>query len=1593
MQIYIKPAPGTDGSTFIPYANNAVILVPPGVIDFRCEVTNSDPVVDISWTVSGDSYTEDGDSSSSTNVGNGLFDYNSFILGHDFQACAQVTCTASNDAITELDQEASWTRTVNIQVLAPPNEPTITLDPSSTADWGSNPIDNLYNLLEGNTYVFNCQVTGADPEASIQWTLYNKDDEPIIGGTQTNAAQESLPDCDLETNEESYTLSASQVQHTLIHDGYLVCKAFNDNYNDGNGGSTMARVNFKVLKRNDLALRYRQGTGPYTDVNHNGYVYTTPGTLYDFQCEASNVFPATESSPSFDATDLFFYYDTTSDTDFNPGLRVDNEPGLPSQDIESLYDLTDQYQVTSSIGDSCPAELRCVSIYDVTDPRPATDPTLAPDSSYISALLVHSSVTSSVEITPPTFSEFVRGQVINGDTLQLYEGDTYLMTCRTQGADPDEDILWTIDDCNGGSVTVLRQRQYTEENANCVAQDDADVLDFSPRFPLEQGFCLRCTSGGLSHEYTLDIIPLSGICPATSAVIWEYTGSNSNKRPFYYTEDELLPGFTQPTVIINAEEERQLNCTSYESAPVTYIAWRTPSATLDTDKFISSDCAYVYEESAVSSQVSVTKYDTTKCVNLVLDYDWHRAQIQCTATNIADLSGVNSLAVNVYLCVPCEVNLELIAYNFQGNPYHVNHGSGISLKANGEPRTMSCINRGARGLESNDKPWIDIQIKEAGSSRYVTLTEADGVELVYERRLSDDPQYSEAKYENLWEVRKDITLSAESNFNLEGAVLSCFCRNRVYGRISEARQEATLRVFDTPLIDGNFFMVQGYPNYLDDVSNTDVVVVTYGPFDSESDRKKREAAEILQLTCIARGTRPAVDITWRLDSDIISDEFTEVSIENSVLNIGAGQQLVDTISTLTFDDVLREFHYKNVTCEAASGSGGLIVRSARIIVLSPPDTPLELDGEYVVQEGERVTLECEAVNGYPEGVFQWNDVKRGVILAADRHETELLENYRYEQESYFSFVASKEDNGRVISCEFLQDHDEYGFTALTTTQSIEISVNYCPSTSAQLTGCPNTPILPGQPITIACQSGITDPASYLAYLVDDVELPPSLPTSTVEMGYGHVTTQHLTRAFSASDSGVKVQCCHRTIVDGMACPGFCSDDCTISVQDENPIPPGQGCRWVRIRLTLENINGNNAAWEEAYENRLSSEYQYLTSRLIDVFKQVYDVLPDHRSTVIPIIRRAPEDLIQVMIGLEFHYPYGSSLPAIRQALTSRLDVNGVIRVDQDYGYAFDVLPDSIGEECVCPQTFCLRGPSCVPSEEDYSSSCQCPNNYAPPRCEPIEPPPNPTRGPEPGVTYARLVFILSEIDDRPVFWDPIYDDIYSNEARSVRDGLQLVLYQALSRTFPCLQKVVVADLFEMYGRNLAVIAGFEFYYDCGNSINAIRNAFIQSVDVDGKIDGSTYELRQDFIFDIGLEEVCSPYFSCANGGVCEPSTEEYSSSCRCPPDYTGSRCERIVIVDRPTQRPPRPTEEREPEPQRDYITIIIVASVMAAVILIGVIVCVSLWCCRPTTRRTHYVERHAHRVPTHNHRAGGGRGRPVRTSYDRNYDRKSRLIY
>ena len=102
--------------TYRPYANNANIPTIPGLIDFQCQVKNSNPVVMIVWSSNVLSSISEHSSSYETDHGNGLFDYTSFSLDNDVGSCGvRVSCAATNEVIAGLGEESTWTRSVNIQ--------------------------------------------------------------------------------------------------------------------------------------------------------------------------------------------------------------------------------------------------------------------------------------------------------------------------------------------------------------------------------------------------------------------------------------------------------------------------------------------------------------------------------------------------------------------------------------------------------------------------------------------------------------------------------------------------------------------------------------------------------------------------------------------------------------------------------------------------------------------------------------------------------------------------------------------------------------------------------------------------------------------------------------------------------------------------------------------------------------------------------------------------------------------------------------------------------------------------------------------------------------------------------------------------------------------------------------------------------------------------------------------------------------------------------------------------------------------------------------------------------------------------------------
>ncbi|XP_072048881.1 uncharacterized protein [Amphiura filiformis] len=1175
---------------------------------------------------------------------------------------------------------------------------------------------------------------------------------------------------------------------------------------------------------------------------------------------------------------------------------------------------------------------------------------------------------------------------VGEEYTDLQENEQFDFRCIASESAPAADIKWTFTPRAVGSAFNL----IGDADAPLVDSQDSDTspldghLDTTSTITFEAtnevlGGTLRCCAehvaipGGTgdAEGNVYDEDPsLTPLCVETvlrfpvapnRIEIWDRGNGQSR---YVYEEGELV------YLNIGDDINNVLNCTSYESRPYTYIGWSGDdlgnNAPERENKFISSDCPFFHVTSDTGNTDPLTMtYDTTKCVILEpIEFD-HGRKVYCTATNIANTVGI-STCVEIYLCIPCSENLELKDVTPSGNIIGTGYtdGSMVTLLRNGQERTLSCINSYAR-----NQPSLDI---------WLVLANGD---ILQENELDTELKYVEPLSDGAWEYRKDVTLSLGGEYDIDGATLICECANNGDESScapSEASISVTLTAFDQPPVNANTAMGTGNQATFEDIGgdedDAEVILVADQEFTgAESDRfappnfspaddiieaisnpwvdrRKREIegeCGANQLTCYTLGTKPAVDFIWKLDDQVLSGDFINSYSVDSQLNLGPSQGLVDSYSTITFDPVYRGLHSRELCCELSSSDiGSPIRRCADLIVFSKPNSPLELSGTNVVNEGQTVQLRCLATEHYPAGVFQWED-SDGSSLPRDEAQTptqlQQLPNFRLEQFSDYSFVASREHNGKEITCTLEQDFDNFDCDYdESTSGEIELSVNFCPTTNAVINGCPSAPVSPGRAVTLSCQSAVSNPALRLDWYLNNVAQSQTGASTTQARDYGYVTIQTFTtRQLGLADDGLQLQCCPTHLTPNIGCGQLCSSVCTLRVE---PPPPDVGCRWIRVELTLENIDGNAAVWDSDYANEQSAAYRALTDGLRDVFRQVFDGLPYYRSAVLPTIRESGDGLVQVVVGLEFDSPYGTTTDDVNQGLADATNANGYIVTDGGNVTPYDILPNSATAVCVCPSGFCVRGPDCRPSTDDFSSSCECPPTYLPPRCDVFQPPVGPTQGPPTGtgVKYGRLSFILEEIDDVPAVWDDKYNDLTDPETVALISGIDGVLTDIFGPAFSnCFQNVRIADLFEAQGGGIGVVAGVEFVSrECGVSEEDIRSEFFANVDNDQKIGGSIYELDEDYLQETNVEEVCGNDFSCSNGGYCEPSDTVYYSSCRCLPGYSGSRCQDLIPV--PATDPPGPPPKDDPKGLSTEALIgIIIGVVLFAAILLGL----CLLCC------------------------------------------------
>ena len=95
----------------------------------------------------------------------------------------------------------------------------------------------IATLISGMSYTFTCDITGADEEPDVTWTL-TLDSTPGTPSVETDVATTSGVDCTIAQDTETFTFTADVTEH---NGQTLTCAA------DNNAGSVEYTVTLSIL--------------------------------------------------------------------------------------------------------------------------------------------------------------------------------------------------------------------------------------------------------------------------------------------------------------------------------------------------------------------------------------------------------------------------------------------------------------------------------------------------------------------------------------------------------------------------------------------------------------------------------------------------------------------------------------------------------------------------------------------------------------------------------------------------------------------------------------------------------------------------------------------------------------------------------------------------------------------------------------------------------------------------------------------------------------------------------------------------------------------------------------------------------------------------------------------------------------------------------------------------------------------------------------------------------------------------------------------------------------------------------------------------
>ena len=261
------------------------------------------------------------------------------------------------------------------------------------------------------------------------------------------------------------------------------------------------------------------------------------------------------------------------------------------------------------------------------------------------------------------------------------------------------------------------------------------------------------------------------------------------------------------------------------------------------------------------------------------------------------------------------------------------------------------------------------------------------------------------------------------------------------------------------------------------------------------------------LTCRVLGGRPVATVVWLR----AGAEFTGIEVVTTEEEVEAGRTTV--ASSLVFGPQPSDNGALFECLGRHPATPGGLRATLTLSVLSPPGRPVvtvvgHARGQ-VLRSGQEVTLHCESWGGEPRATLSWlRDGERVAPTGWTNRDQRAVSEHK--------FKVKEEDNNAVFQCEATSTRLE-----LVLVEAIQLVVEFATS-KVKLSGPDAGEV--GDVLTFDCDSGTSNPASTLHWVVDSRNMTANYTTTEASDHGGFVTRSNLTLAITESVRYKQVNC-------------------------------------------------------------------------------------------------------------------------------------------------------------------------------------------------------------------------------------------------------------------------------------------------------------------------------------------------------------------------------------------------------------------------------------------------------------------------------------